>query len=83
MSSDGERPRSFGASAGQTLQPTALVHEVYVRLVDQDRAVWQNRAQFLAVASEMMRRILVDRARAHKMAKRSGRSRRAFNVRSA
>ena len=58
---------------GQTLQPTALVHEVYLRLVDQDRAVWQNRAQFLAVAAEMMRRILVDRARAHKMAKRSGR----------
>ena len=55
------------------LQPTALVHEVYLRLVDQDRAIWQNRAQFLAVASEMMRRILVDRARAHKMAKRSGR----------
>ena len=59
--------------ASQTLQPTALVHEVYLRLVDQDRAVWQNRAQFLAIASEMMRRILVDRARAHKMAKRSGR----------
>ena len=59
--------------AGQTLQPTALVHEVYVRLVNQERAVWQNRAQFLAVASEMMRRILVDRARAHKTAKRSGR----------
>ena len=37
---------------GQTLQPTALVHEVYLRLVDQDRAIWQNRAQFLAVASE-------------------------------
>ena len=49
------------------------MHEVYLRLVDQDRAVWQNRAQFLAMASEMMRRILVDRARAHKMAKRSGR----------
>jgi RNA polymerase sigma factor (TIGR02999 family) len=59
--------------SGHTLQPTALVHEVYLRLVDQDRAVWRNRAQFLAVASEMMRRILVDRARAHKMAKRSGR----------
>lgn len=58
---------------GQTLQPTALVNEVYLRLVDQNRAVWHNRAQFLAVASEMMRRILVDRARAHKMAKRSGR----------
>jgi RNA polymerase sigma factor (TIGR02999 family) len=48
------------------------VHEVYLRLVDQDRAEWQNRAQFLAVASVMMRRILVDRARARKMAKRSG-----------
>jgi len=59
--------------AGQALQPTALVHEVYLHLIDQDRAVWQNRAQFLAVAAEMMRRILVDRARAHKMAKRSGR----------
>ena len=59
--------------SAQTLQPTALVHEVYVRLVNQERAVWQNRTQFLAVASEMMRRILVDRARAHKMAKRSGR----------
>jgi RNA polymerase sigma factor (TIGR02999 family) len=59
--------------SGHTLQPTALVHEVYLRLVNQKRAVWQNRAQFLAVASEMMRRILVDRARARKMAKRSGR----------
>ena len=59
--------------SGHTLQPTALVHEVYLRLVDQDRAAWRNRAQFLAVASEMMRRILVDRARARKAAKRSGR----------
>jgi RNA polymerase sigma factor (TIGR02999 family) len=58
--------------SGHTLQPTALVHEVYLRLVDQDRAMWRNRAQFLAIASEMMRRILVDRARARKMAKRSG-----------
>lgn len=59
--------------SGHTLQATALVNEVYLRLVDQDRAVWQNRAHFLAVASTMMRRILVDRARAKKMAKRSGR----------
>lgn len=59
--------------SGHTLQPTALVHEAYLRLVRQDRAGWQNRAQFFAVASEMMRRILVDRARARKMAKRSGR----------
>lgn len=59
--------------SGHTLQPTALVHEVYLRLAAQDRAVWRNRAQLLAIASEMMRRILVDRARARKMAKRSGR----------
>ena len=58
---------------GHTLQPTALVHEVYLRLVDQNRAVWRSRAQFLAIASEIMRRILVDRARARRMAKRSGR----------
>jgi len=55
-----------------TLQATALVNEAYLRLVDQRRVIWQNRAQFFAVASQMMRRILVDRARAHKMAKRSG-----------
>ena len=59
--------------AQQTLQPTALVHEVYLRLARQDRADWQNRRQFFAVAAQMMRRILVDRARARKMAKRSGR----------
>lgn len=59
--------------SGHTLQPTALVHEAYLRLVNQKRAVWQNRAQFFAVSSEIMRRILVDRARARKMAKRSGR----------
>src|SRR5580765_294100 len=58
---------------GDTLQPTALVHEVYLRLVAQDRANWQNRVQFIGVAAQMMRRILVDRARARGMAKRSGR----------
>jgi RNA polymerase sigma factor (TIGR02999 family) len=57
---------------GDTLQPTALVHEVYLRLIRQDRAAWQNRAQFFGVAAQMMRRILVDRARARKMNKRSG-----------
>ena len=57
---------------GHTLQPTALVHEAYVRLVDQRRPAWQNRAQFFGVAAELMRRILVDRARAHRAAKRSG-----------
>ena len=60
-------------SRHNTLQPTALVHEAYLRLVDQRRAAWQNRAQFFAVASQMMRRILVDRARARKRAKREGR----------
>ena len=59
--------------SGHTLEPTALVHEVYLRLANQDRADWQNRAQFFAVASQIMRRVLVDRARARRMAKRSGR----------
>jgi RNA polymerase sigma factor (TIGR02999 family) len=54
-----------------TLQPTDLVHEAYLRLVDQHRAVWRNRAQFFAVAAEIMRRVLVDRARGHLAAKRS------------
>jgi RNA polymerase sigma factor (TIGR02999 family) len=56
-----------------TLQPTALVHEAYLRLVGQRGVSWQNRAQFYALASRMMRRILVDRARARRMEKRSGR----------
>ena len=56
-----------------TLQPTALVNEAYLRLVKQDRAAWQNRAQFFGVASEIMRRILVDHARGGRMVKRSGR----------
>jgi RNA polymerase sigma factor (TIGR02999 family) len=55
-----------------TLQPTALVNEAYLRLVGQRRTIWQNRAQFYGVAAQMMRRILVDHARAGKMAKRSG-----------
>ena len=59
--------------AGHTLQPTALVHEVYLRLVKQDHASWANRGQFFGIASQMMRRILVDRARGRAMAKRSGR----------
>ncbi|HJQ68466.1 MAG TPA: ECF-type sigma factor [Blastocatellia bacterium] len=55
-----------------TLQPTAHVHEAYLHLVDQSRVGWQNRAHFFGVASRLMRRILVDRARAHKAAKRGG-----------
>ena len=55
-----------------TLQPTALVHEAYMRLVGQARVSWQNRAHFFGLAAEMMRRILVDHARKHQAAKRSG-----------
>ncbi|MCA1557741.1 MAG: sigma-70 family RNA polymerase sigma factor, partial [Acidobacteria bacterium] len=53
-----------------TLQATALVHEAYLRLVDQRNVEWQNRAHFFGVAAQMMRRILVDHARAQQTAKR-------------
>jgi RNA polymerase sigma factor (TIGR02999 family) len=56
---------------GHTLQPTVLVNEAYLRLVDQKRARWRNRAQFFAIASRLMRRILVDHAR-HRAAKGRG-----------
>jgi RNA polymerase sigma factor (TIGR02999 family) len=62
-----------GEARDHTLNPTALVHEAYLRLVDQRRTVWQNRSHFFAIASQMMRRILVDRARARRAGKRSGR----------
>jgi len=55
-----------------SLQPADLVHEAYLRLTGQQRVAWQNRSQFFGIASQMMRRILVDRARAHQAAKRSG-----------
>jgi RNA polymerase sigma factor (TIGR02999 family) len=55
---------------GHTLQPTALVHEVYLRLLKQRRADWQNRTQFIAVAAQLMRRILVDYARQRRALKR-------------
>jgi RNA polymerase sigma factor (TIGR02999 family) len=58
--------------SGHTLQPTALVNEVYLRLVNQREANWQNRAQFFAIAAQMMRRILVSHARARQAAKRGG-----------
>ncbi len=58
--------------SGHTLQPTALVHEAYLRLTRQNRANWQNRAQFMAVAGQLMRRILVDHARERCAAKRGG-----------
>ncbi len=57
-------------SSGHTLQATALVHEAYVRLVKQDRTDWQGRTHFFALASQMMRRVLVDHARGRMRAKR-------------
>jgi len=59
-----------GERAGHTLQSTALVHEAYVRLVDQRLVDWQNRAQFFGLAAQAMRRILVDHARSRGRAKR-------------
>jgi len=61
----GERP-------DHTLQPTALVHEAYLRLIDQDKVKWRNRAHFYGVAASMMRRILVDDARSRRADKRGG-----------
>jgi len=55
-----------------TLNPTALVHETYLRLVDQRHATWQNRAHFFSIAAETMRRVLVDHARSRLSAKRGG-----------
>jgi RNA polymerase sigma-70 factor, ECF subfamily len=61
----GERP-------GHTLQPTALVNEAYVKLVDREAASWENRAHFLGCAATIMRNILVDHARARRASKRGG-----------
>jgi RNA polymerase sigma factor (TIGR02999 family) len=58
--------------AGHTLQATALVNEAYVRLINQKRVRWQNKAHFLGIAAQMMRRILVDYARSRRYAKRGG-----------
>lgn len=55
-----------------TLQATALVHEAYVRLVDWKNVTWENRAQFFAVAAQVMRRVLIDHARERKSKKRTG-----------
>jgi len=57
---------------GHTLQSTALVHEAYVRMTNQELPQWQNRAHFFAVAAQLMRQILVDHARAHRADKRGG-----------
>ncbi|HKA20765.1 MAG TPA: sigma-70 family RNA polymerase sigma factor [Blastocatellia bacterium] len=55
-----------------TLQPTALVHEAYLRLIDQNQVSWQNRAHFFGVAAQMMRRILIDHAKSKHREKRGG-----------
>ncbi|MEO5580885.1 MAG: sigma-70 family RNA polymerase sigma factor [Gemmatimonadaceae bacterium] len=59
-------------SPGHTLQPTALLHEAYLKLVGQERASYQSRAHFFAIAAQVMRRILVDYARERLAAKRGG-----------
>jgi RNA polymerase sigma factor (TIGR02999 family) len=61
-----------GEGAGHTLDPSALVHEAYVRLVDLDRIEWQSRGHFFAMASRAMQRVLVDHARRHQAEKRRG-----------
>ena len=59
-------------NAGHTLQTTALVNEAYLKLIDQRHVHWKNRAHFFALSAQLMRRILVDHARARKYAKRGG-----------
>jgi RNA polymerase sigma factor (TIGR02999 family) len=66
-----------------TLQPTALVNEAYLKLIDQKNAKWQNRAQFYGVAAQLMRRILVDHARQHQAAKRGGSDQQRLSITSA
>ena len=61
-----------GENPGHSLQPTALVHEAYLRLIDQTKVEWQNRAHFFGVAAQMMRRILIDHAKAKHRGKRGG-----------
>ena len=61
-----------GEREGHTLVPTALVNELFLKLVDQRRAAWDNRAHFFAVAAQLMRRILVDHARSRQAGKRGG-----------
>ena len=68
---------------GHTLQPTALVNEAYLKLIDQRNAKWQNRAQFYGVAAQLMRRILVDHARARQAEKRGGSDQQRLSITSA
>jgi RNA polymerase sigma factor (TIGR02999 family) len=69
--------------AGHTLQPTALVNEAYLKLVDQKSAHWQNRAQFYGIAAQFMRRILVDHARVKHAEKRGGADQQRLSITSA
>ena len=71
------RARMASERPDHTLQPTALVHEAYVRLVDTDKARhWESRKHFFAAAAEAMRRVLIDHARQHAAGKRGGHRRR-------
>ena len=73
--------RQLGLEAtGHTLSTTALVHEAYLRLVDQQRAQWADRVQFFAVAAHAMRRVLVDHARRHRALRRGGAHRRGVSL---
>lgn len=65
---------------GHTMQPTVLVHDAWMKLAENDRGIWQNRAQFFAVGATVMRRILVDHARARQREKRGGDAQRVSMV---
>jgi len=64
--------RMAGEAAGHTLQPTALVHEAWLRLIDDKNRTWRNRAYFFGAAAEAMRRILIEHARRKSRIKRGG-----------
>lgn len=66
------RGRMRRERGNHTLQPTALVHEAYIRLIRQRNVQWQNRAHFIAVAAQLMRRILMDYARKHHAVRHGG-----------
>jgi RNA polymerase sigma factor (TIGR02999 family) len=73
--------RQLAAEAlGHTLSTTALVHEAYLRLAEQRRTDWDNRAQFFGLAARVMRRVLVDYARRHQAARRGGSGQRAVSL---
>ncbi len=67
-----------GERKNHTLQPTALVHEAYIRLADQSRVDWQGKTHFMAVGASMMRRVLIDYARGRKRDKRGGQAERVL-----